>query len=216
MLQHQLPQLPPFEAFWDELPAIFRWLTEAVSPPPLPPFPLGAGEAVLPRTYGRLRAASYGSGILEIIRYAAANHICVDLVYGSETRRIEPYSLRRTRDGNVILHAIKASTGEHRSYRVDRMQSASATSQGFVPRYAVELTPAGPMYIPPTERGGANFQSTTRRTALLRTGPTFVYECSLCGKKFRRNNRDSGLRDHKGPDGWPCRGRRGLLVDTEY
>ncbi len=218
MLQHQLPQLPPFQAFWDELPAIFQWLTHAVSPPRPAAIPLAVGDVVLPSNYGRSRSASYGSGLFEIIRFAAANRMCVDLDYDGETRRIEPYSLRRTKDDNVILHAIKVSTGESRSYRVDRMQGARATSQGFVPKYAVELTPSGPMFIPDTERSTTTVSGRVGRTRHPsgRSGPTYVYQCTLCGKKFRRKTRDSGLREHKTPDGWACRGRRGVYADTEY
>jgi hypothetical protein len=78
-------------------------LTEAVVPPRPVPIPLEAGETALPALPGRLRFASYGTSALEIIRFAASNRICVDLDYGGDTRRIEPYSLRRTKDGNVIL-----------------------------------------------------------------------------------------------------------------
>jgi len=179
---------------------------------------MAAGDVVLPFTYGRSRSASYGSGLLEIIRFAAANRMCVDLDYDGNTRRIEPYSLRRTRDDNVILHAIKVPTGESRSYRVDRMQGARATSQGFVPKYAVELTPGGPMFVPPTERSATTVSRGLgpRRVATARQGPMFVYECTACGKKFRRKTRNSSLREHKTPDGWACRGRRGHHVDTEY
>ena len=218
MLQHQLPQLPPFQAFWDELPAIFLWLTQAVSPPRPAAIPLAAGDVVLPSNYGRSRSASYGTGLLEIIRFAAANRMCVDLDYDGETRRIEPYSLRRTKDDNVILHAIKVSTGESRSYRVDRMQGARATSQGFVPKYAVELTPSGPMSIPPTERSATTVSRGfgPTRVAGRPQGPTHVYECTSCGKKFRRKTRDSSLREHKTPDGWACQGRRAMYVTTDY
>jgi predicted nucleotidyltransferase component of viral defense system/DNA-directed RNA polymerase subunit RPC12/RpoP len=217
MLQHQLPQLPPFQAFWDELPAIFRWLTEAVSPRRPAAIPLVAGDVVLPFTYRHSRSASHGPGLLEIIRFAAANRICVDLDYDGETRRIEPYSLRRTKDDNVILHAIKVSTGEARTYRLDRIQGARATSEGFVPKYAVELTPSGPMFIPPTGRSAStSLGAVARRHAATRSGPTYVYQCMLCGKKFRRKTRDSSLRDHKTPDGRACGGRRGACVDTEY
>jgi predicted DNA-binding transcriptional regulator YafY len=59
---------------------------------------------------------------LEIIRFAAANHLCVDLTYDHSVRRIEPYSLRQTAEGYFVLHAIRSDSGEHRSYRVDRMQ----------------------------------------------------------------------------------------------
>lgn len=218
MLQHQLPQLPPFQAFWDELPTIFQWLTHAVSPPRPAAIPLAAGDVVLPSNYGRSRFAFYGSGVLEIIRFAAANRLCVDLDYDGQTRRIEPYSLRRTKDDNVILYAIKVSTGESRSYRVDRIQGARATSQGFVPKYAVELTPSGPMFIPDTERSATTMSGGVGRTRSLsrRLGPTYVYQCAQCGKKFRRKTRDSSLREHKTPDGWTCRGRRALYLTTEY
>ena len=58
-------------------------------------------------------------------------------------RRIEPYSLRQTAEGNYVLGAIRSDSGEYRSYRVDRMQGATVTSQVFMPRYAVELTRQG-------------------------------------------------------------------------
>lgn len=217
MLQHQLPQLPPFQAFWDELPAIFQWLTQAIAPPRPAAIQLAAGEVVLPSTYGRSRSPAYGSGLLEIIRFAAANRMCVDLDYDGDTRRIEPYSLRRTKDDNVILHAIKVATGEPRSYRVDKIRGARATSQGFVPKYAVELTPSGPMFIPDTERSATTGAGRVGRTRHLsgRPGPTYVYQCTLCGKKFRRKTRDSSLREHKTQDGWACRGRRALYLSTE-
>ena len=84
---------------------------------------------------------------LEIIRFAAANHLCVDLTYDGSVRRIEPYSLRQTAEGYFVLHAIRSNSGEHRSYRVDRMQGATVTSQVFAPRYAVELTSTGPLTV---------------------------------------------------------------------
>ena len=59
---------------------------------------------------------------LEIIRFAAANHLYADLRYESGLRRIEPYSLRQTAEGYFALHAIRSDLVEHRSYRVDRMQ----------------------------------------------------------------------------------------------
>jgi len=38
------------------------------------------------------------------------------------------------------LHAIKKKTGEHRAYRVDRIQSAEITDISFTPKYEIELT----------------------------------------------------------------------------
>lgn len=62
-------------------------------------------------------------------------------------RRIEPYSLRQTAEGNYVLHAIRSDSGEHRSYRIDRMHGAAITDQAFAPRYVVELTQSGPLPV---------------------------------------------------------------------
>ena len=64
------------------------------------------------------------------------------LSYGS-VRRIEPYLLRQTLEGKLVLRAIRSDSGAHRSYRVDWMQGAVVTSQVFSPHYFVELTSAG-------------------------------------------------------------------------
>ena len=66
------------------------------------------------------------------------------------TPTIEPYSLRRTRDGNILLHAVLAENHHHRSYRLDRIVGARATARTFVPLYAVELSPASGLSIPAT------------------------------------------------------------------
>jgi len=87
----------------------------------------------------------------EILDIASANRVCIDLDYQGSSRRIEPYSLRRTQEGNIILHAWSVDKNQHRSYRVDRIQGAHATDQTFLPRYEIELTPVGPVSIPPTQ-----------------------------------------------------------------
>jgi hypothetical protein len=77
---------------------------------------------------------------IEIIRFAAANRLCVDLGYNGSRRLIEPYSLRKTREGNILLHAVRAVDGERRAYRVDKIELAEATHTPFIPRYEIELT----------------------------------------------------------------------------
>jgi hypothetical protein len=140
MLGHQLPVLPPVADFWAALPEIFAWLMGRTEAPQRARIEPGSTDTtirsrVLPRAVPvRARAP------LEIIRFAAANHLCVDLAYDGSVRRIEPYSLRQTAEGNFVLHAIRSDTGDHRSYRVDRMQDASVTGRSFVPRYLVELS----------------------------------------------------------------------------
>ena len=150
MLNHQLPSLPPYEAFWAELPAFFDWLAGGATPQVPAAYAIGAGESVLRERLLRLPVSGSAQAMIEVIRFAAANRLLVELDYGGSTRRIEPYSLRRTRDGAVVLHAFNADKDEHRSYRVDRMAGARVTAQTFAPRYEIELTPTGPVRIAPS------------------------------------------------------------------
>ncbi len=230
MLAHQLPALPPVSALWDALPEFFTWLWNGEAPVVPGAYKLGRGETTIRERTMRLPLRGISQSYIEVIRFAATNRLCVDLDYQCSTRRIEPYSLRRTQDDNIILHAWSVDKDEHRSYRVDRIQGARTTGQTFSPRYAVELTPEGPVSMPPTQRssrsewGGsmsARSPSRPRRQAArpfstFSQGPIYVYECSYCGKKFRRKKQNVKLNPHKTPDGYPCSGRTGYLVDTKY
>jgi len=224
MLSHQLPSLPPVEAFWTELPALFAWIEEGRQPAVRAAYPLAAGDIVIRPPAGTLSIPGMASTApLEVIRFAASNRLCVELDYVDEqgnrgTRTIEPYSLRRTQAGDIILHAVRADNQQHRSYRVDRIRGARATQRTFTPRYAIELTPAGPISAPPSSyaprvtmpRGAAGSRVSGR------SGPTYVYECSRCGKRFEHSKRDATLRKHKDKSGWPCSGRHGIWIDTRY
>jgi len=142
MLAHQLPSpLPPFSDFWDTLDAVFAWLAGEVSPPAPPRVQRGDldPEWVPPKAI-----TSWRRGFpMELIRYAGANRLKVDIDYRAEDgrqgpRRVEPYSLRRTNDGNLLLFVVNDS-GALRGYRVDRIAGARPTSDTFVPRYLVEF-----------------------------------------------------------------------------
>ena len=163
MLGHQLQALPPVESFWGALTEFFDWLQTGVTPAAPTRYRMAAGETVLRERTLLLPVPGRSRSYLEVIRFAAANHLCVDLEYQGSVRRIEPYSLRRTRDDNIVLHATRASDGEHRSYRIDRIQGARATGQSFVPRFAVELSPQGPPVIPPTATQVKSSSRTSRR-----------------------------------------------------
>ena len=143
MLGHQLPMLPPVAGFWDALPEIFRWIMGDAEAPLRTSIKPGSAEVTLRSRVLPVAVPSRVRAQLEIIRFAAANHLCVDLTYEGSVRRIEAYSLRQTAEGNFVLHAIRSDSGEHRSYRVDRIQHASVTGLSFIPRYLVELTSEG-------------------------------------------------------------------------
>ncbi|MBE0549018.1 MAG: nucleotidyl transferase AbiEii/AbiGii toxin family protein [Rubrivivax sp.] len=149
MLAHQLPVLPPVADFWAALPEIFIWLMSGAEAPQRARIAPVASETIIRSRVLPMSVPLRARAPLEIIRFAAANHLCVDLTYDGSVRRIEPYSLRETAEGDFVLHAIRSDSGEHRSYRVDRMQDASVTGQAFTPRYLVELTSDGPLAIAP-------------------------------------------------------------------
>lgn len=231
MLAHQLPALPPVETFWDALGEFFTWLLGGEVAQIPAAYVMAAGETVVRERSLRLPVSGSAQSFLEIIRFAAANRLCVDLDYQGRTRRIEPYSLRHTQEDNLVLHAWSVDRNEHRSYRVDRIEGARSTGQVFTPRYAMELTPSGPLAIAPTTRSdgsgsltmrGSSFSSTPVRRSVKSkspfgaTGPSYIYQCGVCGKKFRRSSMDSKLNEHKGQSGFKCPGRIGIYVETKY
>jgi len=227
MLGHQLQVLPPFEDFWDELPNIFNWLGGQLEPEKLSSIETEketAGEDLEwsppPTIY------QWGIGVpLESIRFAAINHLCVDLGYQRSGRLIEPYSLRRTKDGNLILHAIKKDTGEARSYRVDRIESIKVTNKPFTPKYKIEFSSSGSISAPPTPRksdfdssyssGFSTIRRSRPRKATSSFGLKYVFQCGLCGKKFKRSKYNSTLNKHKNTYGMNCSGRTGIFVGNK-
>ena len=225
MLGHQLPILPPFEQFWEELPDMFEWLRSLVpkvvhkSIPSLleidtdwqPPSMAHAWHTAVP---------------FETIRFAAANRLCVNLHYHGTLRLIEPYSLRRTKEGNFLLHAVKHNTGESRSYRIDRIESAKITKIPFKPKYIIELTPSGPISTPPTSiktRSSSSYNA-KRYKPLKRKlegrsisgQPTYFIQCTACGKRFKRKRYQTQLNPHKNKEGYPCACRIGYIADVKH
>jgi hypothetical protein len=220
MLNHQLPSLPPYESFWAELPAFFQWLAGGAAPIVPAAYMVGAGETVLRERVLRFPLSGSAQSSIEVIRFAAANRLLVELDYDRSTRRIEPYSLRQTKDGNIVLHAFNVEKDEHRSYRVDRITGARVTNQTFVPRYEVELASHGPVRVAPTAarpagglpRIGASPRKAPARSKIT-TGPTYIYQCPYCQKKFRRERMDPHLNPHKNEWGGQCSGRTGYFVE---
>ncbi len=142
MLGHQLPKpLPAFADFWATLDGIFNWLEGRLQQV----VPQRVERADLDDTWIAPRAiTSWRRGFpFELIRYAGANRLKVDIDYRAEegrqgARRVEPYSLRRTKDGNLLLFVVN-DLGELRGYRADRIAGVRPTEETFTARYMVEF-----------------------------------------------------------------------------
>jgi predicted nucleotidyltransferase component of viral defense system len=142
MLGHQLPQpLPPFESFWVTLDDVFSWLAGTLVRRELPRAQLGKVDAIWEAPK---EIRSWRRGVpLELLRYAGVNRLKVDIDYRAErgrhgVRRVEPYSLRRTQDGNLVVFVVN-DYGQLRSYRVDRIARIRPTTATFTPTYRVEF-----------------------------------------------------------------------------
>ncbi len=228
MLGHQLQVLPPLEQFWEELPNIFGWLSGAITIPKLASISTGKGENLTwapPPTIAR-----WGLGIpLESIRFAAINHLCVEIDYLKEGERLtqyllEPYSLRKTQDDNIILHAIKHGSPDHRTFRIDWIRRVKVTPKTFKPSYEIEFSPAGIIHAPETSRksGMSSFgsygltgrlhKSSGRPKTAGSYGMKYIFQCGACMKKFERSTNNPSLRAHKNKYGTPCSSGHGYLV----
>ena len=235
MLDHQLPQLLSFETFWAELPDFFSWLEAKLEIRATAPVGGRSGEVPIYASQPLPRMAAVPSGSMGRIRFAAANRLLVNLDYETldgrrSSRLIEPYSLRQSSEGNILLYAARDDSGRPRAYRVDHIRGATVTDRTFVPRYTIELTMIGPQSAQPLSQGSGSFGRTrsvsrsrpvTRRTSPRKrsrvsrqTGPTYVYECTNCHRKFKRKKQNSRMNKHKDKSGWDCPGRSGWLVDT--
>jgi predicted nucleotidyltransferase component of viral defense system len=228
MLGHQLPVCPAFEQFWSALPAVFAWLQqEVVQPVELVNIAaVGADEDETWHVPAMATPWGYSTP-LESIRYAAANHLLVELGYQGTIRAIEPYSLRRTKADELVLYAVRSADGQTRSYRVDRIESAAVKRESFNPRFRIELTRAGAISAPSVSSGRparARFAAPRSRAfqpvrpqavrsprARAPFGATkHVFECPVCHKRFTRSTYDASLNSHKNKNGWDCYGSVGI------
>jgi predicted nucleotidyltransferase component of viral defense system len=226
MLAHQLPALPPFSQFWQALPEVIDWLHGLATKTVKTAIPIGRQAIDASWRPPAMAQAWHVATPLERIRFAAANRLCVNLHYQNKYRLIEPYALRRTKEGNILLYALRHETNEWRAYRVDRIQGAEITQTSFVPKHTVELTPAGQIFAPEISRSSSaiSFSSPTLRKSPVRrsstwtssSNPTYVIECPNCRKKFNRKKRGARLNPHKDKFGYTCSGRNGYLVDIKY
>lgn len=221
MLGHQLQMLPPMEGYWETLSEFFSWLQTGMTHCEPAAYRMATGESLFTERTLHLPVQRRVKQYLEIIRFAATNRLCVDLKYKDSIRRIEPYSLRRTQDGNIVLHAEKTIDGEHRCYRVDRIEGAQVTKKSFNPRFAVELNPKGMLVIPPSATRAKSSSSSRLRpqakpSTAWSSGQKYIYECTYCKKHFTRMKATSRLNPHKNKYGFPCPGRIGFLVHNSH
>src|SRR3989339_359146 len=167
------------------------------------------------------------------IMNAGRSQTLLKIRYKGEERIVEPYSLKylQKRDGTEkeYFYAYKLRGGSSapgiKAFIAERMQSVENTEEKFEPRHMIELCKAGEkpenpyLFDPnkPTKEPRSYSRGVfSSRSRISSYGPRYVYQCSYCGKKFYRKNRDTSLGKHKDKNGYPCNGRYGYYVDTKY
>lgn len=171
------------------------------------------------------------------IMHAARTQTLLRLRYNGADRIVEPYALKymQKRDGNEreYFFAFNKSGGSSppgmRSFVSDKVEALETTDEVFTPRYPIELSKSGEMpedqyLFDPNKpaRAPKAPRVHTVRTPRQRTqrfssgGPKYIFKCSVCGKRFTRNNHDSSMRPHKGKGGYQCYGTYGIYEDTRY
>lgn len=154
------------------------------------------------------------------------------MTYRGARRRVEPYSLdykvRQDGLGREYLYVYDLTGGSSgpgiKTLVADGVQSIENTDETFEPRFPVDITKAGEisgsLYFE-GRRGPRSAFGVTRpprvkkpRTSRRRSTTTarYVVECSVCGKRFRRNKYVTRLNPHKDKYGNRCIGRIGYMV----
>lgn len=221
MLGHQLPQLPPWSAFWNELQDLFAWLEGAGAPRVLASMPTvgGARTSWTPPPVMR----TWGGSPVELLRYAAQSRLVVEFDYTDERgrfsrRRVEPYTLYQTTEGNIVLGVFDLGRSDRRSFRVDRIRNARVTDDSFLARFATEVGSGGigaaarpaPSTVGLPRSPVPSGPRRGRRSEQIR----HVIQCPVCQKRFYSGQYDTRLRSHKTPGGRQCPGRTGIYLGT--
>ncbi len=145
MLGHQIPVLPPLDAYWGELDNYFEWLEGR----PLPELQSITETEESDISWKQpdfiaLPAAWGSSTPIEAIRFAGANRLRILLHYRPAggypgDREVDPYSFRRSRAGYLLFYGRNIQRPRISAYRFDRIVGVQVTKNPFVPTWRVEF-----------------------------------------------------------------------------
>lgn len=156
------------------------------------------------------------------------------IIYKGEERLVEPYSLKfqqkKSGEETEYLNAYKISGGKSepgiKKFLPFEMEQVENTETNFEPKYEIELCKAGEypenrlLYDPHKQRVSKprtpkSIYQTPRKPRTINYGPSTIYKCSNCGKRFIRKSQDSQLKPHKSKNGYMCYGY-GLYQGIKY
>ncbi len=111
--------------------------------------------------------------------------------------------------GNRLFYGFHREDDKAKAFRLDKIQSVEVTNVPYAEkRHPVEIIASDKIPMPLVK-------SSIRKNQFSYSDPKHVYECSYCGRKFRRKHRNTVLNAHKDKDGNPCLGRTGYYLGYE-
>lgn len=145
MLAHQLPVLPELKSFWEELPLFFDWLHGITNNSQIVE-PLIEDGVVFQPDFS-VNANSINT-IIERIRFAAANRVCIEIKYHKKNRTVEPLSFRKSKAGKNFLVGYEINSSKIKRYNLLEIERVDITDRAYSERrYPVDIEVRGTVDI---------------------------------------------------------------------
>jgi predicted nucleotidyltransferase component of viral defense system len=178
-------------------------------------------DDVFPAARPRARRMFFSADLRNPLLEAARTQTIARVTYKGRDRLVEPYSLQfkttQVGESAEYLYVWEREGGSSspgiRTYKPQDMSRVVNTDESFEAQFPIELAKAGEPAAKATFGRGAGLpralrpQPKPKRQRRVSTGPVHQYECSHCGKKFRRKKQDSTAREHKDRNGNRCYGQ---------
>ena len=136
MLRYQLPYMPPIEPFLQELRNVFKWIYKDDKNSSL--------QSICDMKVKTLPARAHSkdsSSIIEKIRFAAHNRICVRINIYNDHRvvTVEPYALLVDSEKRIFFHGIANVSNTKIMCNIQKIESFDFTNTSFEARYKTEV-----------------------------------------------------------------------------
>jgi predicted nucleotidyltransferase component of viral defense system len=145
-LSHQLPVLPSFESFWEDLSLFFEWLEHPEKRViKLPDISMYKKETIVSDVYNKNLDPSKVN-LLTSLQFASSNRLCAEVTYVGINRKkeiytIEPYSLRESNEEGLVLYSINHLNKELVKLSVTNLLKAKVIETNFAPSFQIDFLP---------------------------------------------------------------------------
>lgn len=163
------------------------------------------------------------------IMQAGRTQTLMKVRYQGYDRIVEPYSLKylKVKSGEwyEYFYAYNRTGGKSepgmRSFLPGPLESIENTDEKFELKYPIEVSKAGeipenPYLFDPNKPIKARVSSARVLRSQTARRLRYSFKCSVCGKRFTRNDHNPSLNPHKGKGGYSCYGTYGVYVGTKY